>query len=135
MTQTASLRRYARYLALGLILLGLGLALAVGQHAQAAPAAVTYHRIDAIPVQHAGGTDVSGTLDRQAALTAAAGAGELSPVQVARMNAAAQRVCEGWTAEVPLIDMDAALVRDEGLTPVQAHDFVLAALHLVCKVY
>jgi hypothetical protein len=57
---------------------------------------------------------------------------ELTLDQAREVIAAADRVCEGMTAGVPLMDMADALTVDLGLTDTEAHDFVKAAAQLNC---
>jgi hypothetical protein len=51
---------------------------------------------------------------------------------VTEVQAAADRVCEGLTAQVPVPDMVLTLTAQEGLTPGQAAAFVRAVSQTRC---
>jgi hypothetical protein len=84
-----------------------------------APAEITYHRIDAIP-------EVQGEV-----LTLAPDQ-DLTEAQATEVLLAADRVCEGMQAGVPLMDMAIEVQASQGLTGVEAHDFVKRAAQAHC---
>lgn len=47
-----------------------------------------------------------------------------TPAQLTELNYAADRVCEGLTANVPLMVLADTVSAEQGLTDEQAHDFV-----------
>jgi hypothetical protein len=66
-------------------------------------------------------------------LVSLVGAGvDLPADHAAELLLAADRVCEGITAEVPVVDMADALVRDLGLTDEEARHFVNTAAMVHC---
>lgn len=65
-------------------------------------------------------------------LTALAPGSDLAPDTAAALLAAADRVCEGVTAEVPVVDMANALTVELSLTDEEARTFVNTAATVHC---
>jgi hypothetical protein len=53
-------------------------------------------------------------------------------VQADQVHLAADRVCEGFTAQVPLVVMEPELVQEFDMTGEQAHEFVKVAHDQQC---
>lgn len=84
------------------------------------------HRIDAVPA--AAAVDVSDQL-----VLAAVGAGaDVSAAQVTDIHLAADRVCEGFVAGVPVTTMEQVVAGEQGLTLGAAHAFVEAVHAVQC---
>jgi hypothetical protein len=137
MTQTTNRRpfHYTALLALAAALIcAIGALAAVALTVQlsraATPAPVAeMHRIDAIPAEQ---FSVPGTAPVPAEvdpLVAAVFGGQTdyTTVQADRIHQAADRVCEGFTAQVPLVVMEPELVQEFDMTGEQAHEFVQVA--------
>lgn len=90
------------------------------QAVAAAPAEITFHRIDAIPTIQ---------LNEVAALVPDA---DLSTDQLEQVSLVADQICEGITAGVPLMNMADSLVWNQGLTDTEAHDFVREVAQTHC---
>lgn len=93
----------------------------------AAPVAVAAHRISLeLPArpQVAASDDLVG-------LTLGTGT-DYTQAQADEISQAGDRVCEGFRAGVPVVEMERTLVAAENLTDVQAHQFVLNAHTLRC---
>lgn len=114
--KTLTLFAVLAYVAIGAILAGTALATVSADRmvpaytAAPAPVQVTtqVHRIDAIPAEVEGTEPLTGD-------------------QYAAAQAAADRICEGMTAGVPLYLMDTAIAEEGGLSLEQAHQFVTTA--------
>src|SRR4051812_3263380 len=150
MTQIRALIvRTARRVALVLTftLVGLGCGLVIGSHgeqlaaAQHAAAAVSQapHRVDLglpvkvdAPAPAAVAAAPSGVGTDFGLMQIALPGGDWTQAQVTEVQAAADRVCEGLTAQVPVPDMVLTLTAQEGLTPGQAAAFVRAVSQTRC---
>lgn len=91
------------------------------------PVAVAAHRISLeLPArpQVAASDDLVG-------LTLGTGT-DYTQAQADEISQAGDRVCEGFRAGVPVVEMERTLVAAENLTDVQAHQFVLNAHTLRC---
>jgi hypothetical protein len=60
---------------------------------------------------------------------------DYTTVQVARLHEAADRVCEGFVAQVPLVEMEPELVREFSFTGQEAHRFVKVAHQVQCPLF
>jgi hypothetical protein len=85
---------------------------------------VSMTRIDAIPAP-------APQVDEIVAL-AFGGETDYTTLDAIHVHEVADRVCEGFTAGVPIIEMDRILVEQENLTPVAAHEFVLGVHRIQC---
>lgn len=65
-------------------------------------------------------------------LAALAPSSDFTPEQAAALSSAADRVCEGFTADVPVVVMEETLGAELHLTPAEAHSFVAAAAEARC---
>ncbi len=112
----------------------------------AAPAVVELHRIDAIPADQ--------PADQPAAFSGGAAAAvadvpvadvdatflaqlfgpdtDYAPDHAAALVTAAHRVCEGITADVPVVDMAAVLTTAHGFTDDEARTFIALAADTYC---
>jgi hypothetical protein len=93
------------------------------------PAAVS----EAAHEAHAGGTAVSTTLDDTRLAAALAPATEIPADRAAELSLAADRICEGLTAEVPVTTIEQTLVAQESLTADEAHRLVEVAATVRCS--
>lgn len=144
MTQTQHPRRYALSLLAALVVISaLGALAAVALTVQlgraATPADIPMHRIDAIPAAQAVRTDtpIPGTglvpAPVDEIVAAVLGGGETyTTTQAMQVHLAADRVCEGMTAGVPLVVIEPELVQEFGLDGATAHQFVITAHALQC---
>jgi hypothetical protein len=129
MTQTKNRRRPFHYTALlalaAALICAIGALAAVALTVQLSRASApevpadTMHRIDAIPAADAAPADDL--------LLAVLGQADYTPEQAAEIHLAADRVCEGFTAQVPLVVMEPELVQEFDMTGEQAHEFVQVA--------
>lgn len=81
---------------------------------------------------HTGGTAVSATLDAAAFVAALAPGADLPADRVAELSLAADRTCEGLTAQVPVTVIEQTLTATEQLTVEEAHRFVEVAATVRC---
>jgi hypothetical protein len=81
-------------------------------------------RIDAIPALQGAEAEF---------LTALAPGSDFTEEQARDLTSWAFKVCEGITAEVPVVDMADVLVREVGMTDAEARDFVTVAGDTVCQ--
>jgi hypothetical protein len=147
MTQIRALIvRTARRVALVLTftLVGLGCGLVIGSHGEQLAAAqhaaaIQPHRVDlGLPVKVAAPAPAAVAAEPQGVGTdfglmqIAMPGGDWTQAQVTEVQAAADRVCEGLTAQVPVPDMVLTLTAQEGLTPGQAAAFVRAVSQTRC---
>lgn len=65
-------------------------------------------------------------------LSAAFGDADFTEAQTQEVWLAADRICEGYTAGVPLMVMADQLVAEQGITDEQAHDFVRLVVQTRC---
>lgn len=66
-------------------------------------------------------------------IAAALGSGvDFTQAQGLQVREAADRVCEGFTAQVPVTTMETTIAQEQGITPGQAHAFVIAAHDTLC---
>lgn len=136
MTQTRKPRTARTLLALALVLAGFALLaalLAPGTARSAAPQVQQPQNVvAAVPTQQTApatgiGTGVSADL---ALFQIASADGEiLTPAQSTEVLYAADRICEGFTAKVPVADMLVELQVSQGLDPEQAQAFMDAAAY------
>jgi hypothetical protein len=131
MTQTFIKTSIAAVLAACALLFGLADALQphdASAHASVTSptsAAIQYHRTDAIPPAN---TPVADPL----VAAVLGGDGLYTTVQADQVHLAADRVCEGFTAGVPLVVMEPELVQEFGLDGATAHEFVKVAHDIQC---
>jgi hypothetical protein len=83
---------------------------------QAPAAPVGLHRIDAVPAPAA--------QPLKTGFAALEGTDALSGAEQSQVEAAADRVCEGVTGQVPVMGMADTLVEEQGMTDEQARAFV-----------
>lgn len=75
------------------------------------------------------------TTEEQVVIGVAVGkAADYDPATAAAILTAADQVCEGFTAEVPLTTMEQTVTEASGLPPATAHVFVAVALRLHCGI-
>jgi hypothetical protein len=60
---------------------------------------------------------------------------DYTTVQVELLHEAADRVCEGFVAQVPLVEMEPELVREFSFTGAEAHRFVKVAHQVQCPLF
>lgn len=60
---------------------------------------------------------------------------DYTTVEVERLHEAADRVCEGFVAQVPLVEMEPELVREFSFTGAEAHRFVKVAHSVQCPLF
>jgi hypothetical protein len=146
MTQTRTAQILSTLTAL-LVLSGIGAFMVVALTAQLGRASQVpashggftpaMHRIDAIPPVVDTSTPIPGTgvLPAETDELAAAvfGGGEIyTTTQDIEIHEAADRVCEGFTAGVPMVVMEPEIAREFGLDGQAAHDFVRVAHEIQC---
>lgn len=71
--------------------------------------------------------------DGPAALPGSADTDQLSSDQQSAAEGAADRVCEGFTAQVPLTTMEQGIAQEGGMSLAQAHDWVAQVLATHCQ--
>jgi hypothetical protein len=99
----------------------------------AAPAAVEFSRIDAIPAaQPAADADALTGADAAFLAELFGPATGYTPAQGAELVHAAHRVCEGVAAGVPVVDMATVLTADHGMTDDEARAFIALAADAYC---
>jgi hypothetical protein len=131
-------------LVLTFTLVGLGCGLVIGSHGEQLAAAqhaaaAQPHRVDLglpvkvdAPAPAAVAAEPQGVGTDFGLMQIALPGGDWTQAQVTEVQAAADRVCEGLTAQVPVPDMVLTLTAQEGLTPGQAAAFVRAVSQTRC---
>lgn len=84
------------------------------------------------PARAVAATEAPAAVEVDPFLVALAPGTHFAPEHADALLAAADRVCEGVTAEVPVVDMANALAESLGLTDEEARDFVNTAATVHC---